>query len=450
MTRTASLRPPRHPRPPRYCEHRPSGLAYVRIDGRMIYLGPYGSIDSRARYTAEINLWRESLPARTARSVRAAELNGHGSRDRRPRGVASGSGAGGGGGPGGGGLMADLMIAYLEHCRTEHAPTTVASTRQLIRYLTTSAEVPGLELIPVEELALLDVRRWRDALSARGLARTHVNEQARRLRVMLAWAREEGLCTGSPLDEVRAVRALRRGRPGARESQPVTAVPDEVVAKTLPFLGRLVADMVMVQRYTGMRPIEIVQMTAQGLDTTGEVWVYRPVRHKTAHLDRRREIMIGPRAQKILAAYLPPDATPGPGPTTGPDPALPIFRPFEALRDDRDVRLTEGVKSPHTPSRKPAHKRRRGQAREESAGYTRAGYGAAVARGVRRAIACGAIAKDQRWSPRQLRKSAANEARAAGGLDVAQAMLGHAKADTTEIYAESRREVAAPTIRRIG
>jgi integrase len=73
-----------------------------------------------------------------------------------------------------------------------------------------------------------------------------------------------------------------------------------------------------------------------------------------------------------------------------------------------------------------------------------------VARGVRRAIACGAIAKDQRWSPRQLRKSAANEARAAGGLDVAQAMLGHAKADTTEIYAESRREVAAPTIRRIG
>jgi len=29
---------------PKYCRHRPTGLAYVRIDGRFHYLGKYNSL----------------------------------------------------------------------------------------------------------------------------------------------------------------------------------------------------------------------------------------------------------------------------------------------------------------------------------------------------------------------------------------------------------------------
>ena len=39
-------------REPGYCLHRPTGQAYVRLNGRMFYLGPYDSDESRAKYAA--------------------------------------------------------------------------------------------------------------------------------------------------------------------------------------------------------------------------------------------------------------------------------------------------------------------------------------------------------------------------------------------------------------
>ena len=38
---------PTVPTVPAYCRHKPSKSAYVRINGRQIYLGPYGSPESR-------------------------------------------------------------------------------------------------------------------------------------------------------------------------------------------------------------------------------------------------------------------------------------------------------------------------------------------------------------------------------------------------------------------
>ena len=35
---------------PKYCRHKPSGRAYVRIGGKMYYLGKYGSTASRQEY----------------------------------------------------------------------------------------------------------------------------------------------------------------------------------------------------------------------------------------------------------------------------------------------------------------------------------------------------------------------------------------------------------------
>jgi integrase len=41
-----------------------------------------------------------------------------------------------------------------------------------------------------------------------------------------------------------------------------------------------------------------------------------------------------------------------------------------------------------------------------------------------------------RWHPNQLRHTAATAIRARLGLDAAQTVLGHAKADVTQVYAE--------------
>ena len=35
---------------PKYCRHRPSGRAYVRIHGKVIYVGRYGSDESKQEY----------------------------------------------------------------------------------------------------------------------------------------------------------------------------------------------------------------------------------------------------------------------------------------------------------------------------------------------------------------------------------------------------------------
>ena len=35
---------------PKYCLHKPSGRAYVRIRGKVVYVGDYGSADSKQEY----------------------------------------------------------------------------------------------------------------------------------------------------------------------------------------------------------------------------------------------------------------------------------------------------------------------------------------------------------------------------------------------------------------
>jgi site-specific recombinase XerD len=52
---------------------------------------------------------------------------------------------------------------------------------------------------------------------------------------------------------------------------------------------------------------------------------------------------------------------------------------------------------------------------------------------------------DHRWMPNQLRHTFGTDVRREHGLEAAQVMLGHAKADVTQIYAE-RNEALSVTI----
>ena len=55
-----------------------------------------------------------------------------------------------------------------------------------------------------------------------------------------------------------------------------------------------------------------------------------------------------------------------------------------------------------------------------------------------------------RWSPNQLRHTRATEVRRLYGLDAAQVILGHARADITQVYAEVDRQKAIEITRKIG
>ncbi|MEO0531929.1 MAG: hypothetical protein AAF266_15345 [Planctomycetota bacterium] len=105
----------------------------------------------------------------------------------------------------------------------------------------------------------------------------------------------------------------------------MTPVSDADVAATLPHLPVVVADMVRVQRLTGMRPGEVLELRPCDLDRTEKVWAYRPASHKTEHHGRDRVVFIGPRAQAVLEPYLQRE------------PTQPCFRPCDSEAQRRRV-----------------------------------------------------------------------------------------------------------------
>ena len=58
--------------------------------------------------------------------------------------------------------------------------------------------------------------------------------------------------------------------------------------------------------------------------------------------------------------------------------------------------------------------------------------------------------RDHHWHPNQLRHSFATRIRKEYGLEAAQVLLGHARADVTQVYAERNDELAARVAEQVG
>ena len=59
-------------------------------------------------------------------------------------------------------------------------------------------------------------------------------------------------------------------------------------------------------------------------------------------------------------------------------------------------------------------------------------------------------AKVSHWCPLQLRHLYASEVRKGHGLEAAQVLLGHSRADVTQVYAERNEQLAATVAAKIG
>jgi integrase len=181
----------------------------------------------------------------------------------------------------------------------------------------------------------------------------------------------------------------------------------------------MVKAMILFQYWTGCRPSEACRLKPKRINTAGDIWVYRPSRHKTAHLGKRRRIFIGPRAQKILKPWL-----------EGVAPDEFVFSPqrSEAIRQEA---RRAARKTPLWPSHVAHQERKRKAAptRPKRSRYDVAGYRRAIKRACKKA-------KVAPWAPNQLRHTAATRLRRKYGIEAARTVLGHSTAFTTEIYAE--------------
>jgi integrase len=242
------------------------------------------------------------------------------------------------------------------------------------------------------------------------------------------------------------VAGLKAGKCTARESEPVQPVPAEVVEKTLPHLSTVVRAMVLVQKTTGARAGEICSMKVGEIDRSGKVWVYTPASHKSSHRGHRREIFIGPQAQKILQPFL-----------MKLDPEAFVFAPIEAVREMRQRRSERRV-TPLNCGNIPGSSVKRRPRRKPGERYDVAAYRRAIARGADLADMWAkggkVIANDLRiiphWFPHQLRHSAGTEVRKLFGIEGAQHHLGHATLSATAIYAERNSELARKIAAQIG
>jgi hypothetical protein len=132
---------------------------------------------------------------------------------------------------------------------------------------------------PALSFGPLALKECREVFIKPGLARTECNRRVRIIVQAFRWGVENALIPAVNLEVLKAVRSLSKGRSAAHETEPVAPVPEDDVDKTLPLLTEQVGAMVELQRLTGMRPNEVIQMTTGGLTMTGSVWEYVPPHH---------------------------------------------------------------------------------------------------------------------------------------------------------------------------
>lgn len=246
------------------------------------------------------------------------------------------------------------------------------------------------------------------------LTRDYINRVIKMTKQMFRWGAEpeQDWVQAVVLAELGRVKPLVYGRVEARESEEVEPVPEAHVKSTLQALAELgqskeralfalrLSVMIEMQWQTGMRPGELCSMNREEIsvqrvpatlfEPEREIMVYQPEQHKTRHHKMKRFIFFGPEGRRLVEDWRP--------------------------RCRRDGRFWK---------------------------YTTGSYRNAIIR-VNEQFSL------PYWVPGQIRHSFATRMRSQAGLDVAQLLLGHKHASTTEIYAKPSTQQALIALLRFG
>jgi len=403
--------------PPYRRQRRKNGndLAYTTVNGTRRYLGRFGSCESRDKYAALL-----------------VELRTHGGHTKVSQNEIT---------------VSEVAARFMEHCNRYYRRTDGQSTREAEQVALALRFIINLYgRTPAAEFGPLRLEAVRGTMIDAGHARQYINREIHRIRRMFRWAASKELISTGNLEALRTLPGLRAGRTDAREADPVLPVADEIVEATIKHATPTVRAMVNVQRYTGMRPGEVCIMRARDIDMSGDVWVYRPHQHKTQYRGRQRTVYLGRRAQDAIRPYLRNNIQGY------------LFSPIQSEQERREA-LHANRKTPLSCGNAPGTNRRETPRKSPSDRYTTQSYGQAVAYACRKAFsapegttgeALRQWRRDHRWAPNRLRHTFATRVRREHGLESAQVLLGHSRADITQVYAERDETKAIEVARKIG
>jgi integrase len=264
---------------PKYGLHAPSGRAVVFIDRKPVYLGKHGSPESLRKYGEII----------ASQAVAPAD-------EPSPEPVAAGD--------------CTVNVLLLKFA-TEWMP----------KYLTSDGERSAEQDCFLGVIRILRVlfgetttasfgpakyHAARKAMIDKGWCRKFINKQCSRLRMIFQLGVTWEMVPLEVYQIIDLVPPLRYGDSAAPESIPREAVPPEDIDRVKAVMSERNGDILDLLLLTAARPGELLKVTTQMLDQTGDVWVADLDKHKTLHHGKRRAIHFGPRAQLILQKYLQP------------------------------------------------------------------------------------------------------------------------------------------------
>lgn len=394
----------------------PSGrvVCHATFDGVFLSFGPEDDPETKARFARAKLAW-ELAGRRLTDDVRAAAY------DTRPAARARVT-------------MAELIERFVawatEHYRGADGARSGEAYNVALACKPLKEELGAMF---AEDFGPKAFAKFQRDLVEKGLARKTVNQRCGIVRRVFRWAAKHELVPASTWHGLQAVDGLQRGRSGAKEGREVKPAPRGDVERTLPFLSPMVRAMVELHLATGMRPSEVCMFRIDETDMSGDVWLFRPRAHKNAWRGRERVIAIGPKGQAAIRSVLRPGAQTGF-----------LFDPRVA-EADRSIERREKRQTPPWPSHMRVHEERKARRERRVLGehYCRLSYTQAVRRACK-------FAKVPEWTPGQLRHTFATEARKAFGLEISRALLGHARVETTQIYAEVDTAKAIDAAQRIG
>lgn len=194
-------------------------------------------------------------------------------------------------------------------------------------------------------------------------------------------------------ERIVALQSLKPLKPGqGDENQERKTVSIQTIEATLAKLTPVMQAIVRIQLATAMRPSEVHRMTPAMIDRSGPVWIYRPTKHKTANKGKTKAVPILGDALEAITPYL-----------FG-DPEELCFLTSKGSPWDKDNYRREIAK-------------------------------AAKAAGV------------DHWTPYAVRHLTLQAVRDAHGPEGAQALAGHSRLSTTEIYAKASEAKAIDAAR---
>jgi len=236
---------------PSYRLHRARNCAVVTIDGHDHYLGPYDTPSSKQKYAGLIRAWQQRQEGSVASQAEPLQPSSD-----RP-------------------TVDELILVFLRHVKDYYRPNHGENKEAgCVDDALKVVNECGYGREPADAFRPRDLKQVRDAMIQKGWARTYINSQVNRVRRMFRHAVDEDMIPGSVYHALLAVKGIRKGMPGVRQTKKVRPVPaadlKEVLLDALGTGHVTLRAMILLAFRTGARPSEGVRSEADGPGPEGQ------------------------------------------------------------------------------------------------------------------------------------------------------------------------------------